>query len=108
MYLTSCDGHFRNIYIFCVNNRKNSGDNVRTNRRNIQVADMPYYGALFNFDKFVHHTPVIFVSLEALFLILLESFVQKISDASRVLYIACLDSEYIHFLPRISRQIKSF
>ena len=76
--------------------------------RYFKVLNIPYYGALFTFDNFVHHTPVIFVSLEALFLIILESFVQKISDASRVLYIAFLDSEYIHFLPRISRQIKSF
>ena len=41
VYLTLCDGHFRNIYILCVNVRNNAGDNVGTNRQHIQVANMP-------------------------------------------------------------------
>ena len=58
---------------------------------------MPEYGALFTFDIF-HQTKILFVSLVAYFYRLLESFPQKIGDASGVPYIAFLDSSYIYFL----------
>ena len=68
---------------------------------------MTDYGALSTFDNFVHHTQIIFVSLLAHFSRLSESFVQKSSDASRVLCISFLDFSYINFLLGISRYMQS-
>ena len=64
---------------------------------------MKQYGALFTFNNFVHHTPIIFVSMVVYFSSLLESFVQNSSDASMVPYIDFLDSSYMHFLLQLSR-----
>ena len=58
---------------------------------------MPEYGTLFNFDNFVHNTPIIFVTLVSYFFSFLDSFVQKSSDVSRVPYIALFAYAYMHF-----------
>ena len=47
--------------------RNNARDNVRINMRHISVFNMKEYGELFNFEDFVHHTPIIFVSIVAHF-----------------------------------------
>ena len=100
--LTLCDGYFCNISIFCINFSKNARYSVLINRKNLQVVNIPEYGALFTFEKFVHHIPIIFVSLAYHFSRLLESFVQKSSDDSGVTHIALLSSAYMHFLLRLS------
>ena len=52
------------------------------------VITMIEYVALFRFETFVHQKSIIYFSLLAHFSRILESFVQKSIDTSRVLYIS--------------------
>ena len=63
LYLTPRGGHFFNFFIFCVNVRKNTRNNVVINMWHIKVFSVLEYGALFTINNFFHNTPIIFVSL---------------------------------------------
>ena len=56
----------------------------------------------FSFDKLVHHTPVVLVSLVAHFLYNLVKNLPESSNAPRGAYIAFFASAYMHFISRIS------
>ena len=86
------------IFPYSVNVIKNARENVRISMQHIQAANIPEYGALFNFDHCFHNTLIIFVPLIAHFSRLLDSFPQNISDSYRVLCTSLLDSAQMIFL----------
>ena len=68
---------FENIYIFCINVSKNSGENIGINMQHIPVVNISEYGSLFTLNVF-HNTPIIFVSLVANFSMILGGLSRRV------------------------------